>query len=168
MALTNELKELYASGGDDVILHTLAFSHPTWDADFYIVRDWQDFTANLEDSGPSTLFQKFAFSISGPDKDVIGNQTLSIQVDAVSRELVALLETANTDTNNNPIKVTYRIYLASDTSGPQNDPPLKMFMRTVRVNNTQITGQAELVNLENRKFPNVLYDNTFQSLVNAT
>jgi hypothetical protein len=168
MALSDELKELYASSGDDVLLHTLSFNHPSWSSDFFIVRDWQDFTANLENSGPSTVFQKFAFSIQGPSKDEQGNQVLQIVIDAVSQELIALLEQANVDLNNSPIEVTYRAYLASDTTGPQNDPPLKLWMRKARVTNTKVTGQAELISLENRKFPNVKYGNTFQSLVNAT
>lgn len=168
MTLSTELQELYASAGDDVLLHTLSFNHPTWTSEFFIVRDWQDFTANLENSGPSTVFQKFAFSVQGPNKNEQGNQVLQIEVDSVSQELITLLETANADTNNNPIEVTYRAYLASDTTGPQNEPPLKLWLRKVRVTNTKISGQAELISLENRKFPNVTYGNTFQSLVNVT
>ena len=166
MTLSDELKELYASSGDDVILHTLSFNHTSWASEFFIVRDWQDFTATLEDSGPSTVFQKFAFNISGPNKDENGNQAIRITVDAVSLELVELIAQANADTNNNPIEVTYRMYINTDTTGPQNDPPLKLWLRRVTITNKTITGQAELISLENRKFPSVVYGSTFQSLVN--
>lgn len=168
MAISEELKELYASSGTGVILHTLSFNHATWATPFHIVRDFQDFAANLEDSGPLTTFNKFAFSIKGPNKDENGTLALDISVDAVSRELIDLLELAILDTNNNPIEVTYRIYIDTDTTGPQNDPPLTLFMKSIKVTNKSINGRAELVNLVNRKFPSILYDNTFQSLVNAT
>lgn len=164
MTISDDLKTVYSSAGDDVILHTLGFKHPSFSSPLYIVRDWQDFTANLEDSGPSTLFQKFAFSIQGPDKNELGNQVLSIVLDSVSLEIIKLLEQANADLNNSPIEVTYRAYLASDTTGPQNDPPLVLWMRKVQVSNTKIVGQAELISLENRKFPSVVYGTTFQSL----
>ena len=165
MALSEDLKELYASGGSSVILDTLSFSHATWDNEFRIVRDWSNLTANLEDSGPEVTFNKFAFNIQGPSKDDNGNQYLKITVDSVSREFVELLETAVLDTNNTPIEVVYRQYLDTDTTGPQNDPPLKLFMKNVRVTNTSVSGNAQLVSLVNRKFPNVVYGSTFQSLV---
>jgi hypothetical protein len=168
MALSEELKKLYASAGTDILLHTLSFNHPAWTSEFFIVRDWQDLTANLENSGPSTVFQKFAFSIQGPNKDENGNQYLQLNIDSVSLELIDLIEQASLDLTNSPIEVTYRAYLESDTTGPQNDPPLKLFMRKVEVDNTRVTGQAELISLENRKFPNVVYGTTFQSLVLAT
>ena len=167
MALSEELKELYASGGDDVILHTLSFNHPAWSTPFYLVRDWNDLTVNLENSGPSTLFQKFAFNITGPNKDENGTQSLQIEVDAVSREFVDLLELAIVDENNSPIEVTYRLYLSSDTTGPQNDPPLKLWLKKVSVTNNTVSGKAELVGLINRKFPNILYGNEFRSLVKS-
>ena len=165
MTISEELRELYVSSGDDVILHTLSFNHTSWDTEFFIVRDFQDFTANLENDGPETTFLKFAFNIKGPDTDINGNQVMNISVDAVNRQLVSLLETAANDENNNPIEVTYRQYIASDTTGPQNDPPLKLYMNKVQINNQKIQGTAELINLQNRKFPNVVYGNTFQSLV---
>lgn len=164
MTLSTDLKKLYASGGTNVILHTLAFNHSTWTTPFYIVRDWQDFTGNIENSGPSVLFKRFAFSVTGPNKDSNGTQMLNIQVDSVSQELINLLETAVVDTNNVPIEVTYRVYIDSDTSGPQIDPPLKLYVRNIKADNLKVTAQAELINLVNKKFPSVVYGNTFQSL----
>lgn len=166
MTITDELKELYSSSGADVIVHTLEFNHTSWPGPFYIVRGFEDFSANLEDSGPVVVFQKFAFNIQGPNKDVMGSQTLKINVDSVSTELVDLLELAIVDTNNVPIEVKFRIYLESDTTAPQNDPPLKLWMRKVTVDNFKVSGQAELVNLANRVFPNVKYGPHFKSLLN--
>lgn len=168
MTLSEELKELYASSGTDVILHTLSFNHVAWDSEINIVRDFQDFTANLEDSGPSTVFTKHAFNITGPNKDENGTQTLKITVDAVNQVFVDLLEQAILDYSNSPIEVTYRIYLNSDTTGPQNNPPLKLYMKSVKVNNQTVSGTAELVSLINRKFPNVLYGSVFQSLTHIS
>jgi len=167
MAISEDLKELYSSGGSDVVLHTLSLSHITWEESFYIVRDYQDWEANLEDSGPLVTFKKTAFSIEGPEIDVNGNQKLNITIDAVNRSIIDLLEVAVKDSSQSPIEVTYRLYIDSDNSGPQNDPPLKLYMRTVNLSTKNVSGYAELVGLENRKFPNVNYGNVFQSLIYA-
>jgi hypothetical protein len=165
MAISTELKELYASGGNDVILHTLSFNHNTWASPYYIVKDWQDLTANLHAGGPSITFNKYAFDIQGPNVDTKGAKYLSITLDNVSRELMGLLELAITDENFVAIEVVYRIYIASDTSQPQNTPALYLNLRKVRVNNTRITGIAEISSALNMKFPNVLYDSRFKSLL---
>ncbi len=165
MALSEELKILYSSSGNNVILDTLSFNHTTFENEIFFVNDFQDFTANLENSGPSIVFKKYAFRISKPSKSESGNIVLNITLDTVNLTLLSKIQTAVSDINNNPIEVTYRTYISNDTSGPQNDPPLKLFLRKIKVTNTQISGKAELVSLQNRKFPNVIYDNAFQGLL---
>lgn len=163
-SLNEDLKTLYASSGVDVILPTLTFSHGAWDSDYYIVRDFNDLVANLENSGPEVTFQKFAFNINGPSKNTSGSQYLTIQLDNANRQLMDLLDQAITDVNRLPIRVTYRIYISSDTSGPQNDPPLTLSLRKVMVDNLRISGTAEITNLVNTKFPSQLYGPGFKSL----
>lgn len=164
MAISQELKEVYASVGPEVILHTLELKHPSFNNSFFIVRDWNDFTANLENSGPSVLFQKFAFNVTEPKRDSQGNQFFNVTIDAVNQEIVNLLDSA-VDGSRIPIKVVYRIYLASDTSGPQNTPPPVFEFRNITVNNFRVSGAAESISMINRRFPNVLYGDTFRSLL---
>lgn len=165
MPIAEALKEQRASSGEDVILHTLTFIHSTWSSPLHMVRDYQDFPAQLESGGEAVIFKAFSFSISGPDKSDNGTQSLKISVDTVNQEIIDLLELAVLDVNNVPIEVTYRVYLASDPTVPQIDPPLKLWLKKVKVNNSTMTGQAELVSLINRKFPNVVYGPVFVSLL---
>jgi hypothetical protein len=165
MPVSEALKEERASSGGDVILNTLTFTHSTWPGPLYMVRDYQDFPAQLESGGEAVVFKAFSFSISGPDKSDTGTQSLKISVDTVNQEIINLLELAVVDVNNVPIEVTYRVYLASDPTAPQIDPPLKLWLKKVKVNNSSMTGQAELVSLINRKFPSVVYGPVFKSLL---
>ncbi len=162
MVLTQALKDVYASVGPEVVLYTLELNHKTFDSPFYLVRDWTDFEANLENDGPLVTFQKYAFNFTEPKKDTVGNATLNIQIDNVNRQLSQLLENA-LDGSQTPIEVIYRIYLASDPSGPQNTP-LRLTMSQVTVTNSQASGTAVVIPLINRRFPNVVYTNVFQNL----
>ena len=166
MTITNALKELYVSSGSDVILHTLSLKHHAWGQAYYLVRDWASLNAALED-GSVVTFQRHAFNIQGPDVDETGGISLGIVMDNVGRELTTLLQKAASDENQVPIEVIYRIYLESDTSGPQNDPPLKLYLKSVKITDTTISGVAEMVNFHNRKFPNVKYSKRFRSLHDA-
>jgi hypothetical protein len=161
---TQNLKENYVSSGNDILLHTLQLNHTTFSSPYYIVQNNEDFVANLENSGPLRTFQKYSFTIDGPSKNSQGNQYININIDAVNTTLVNMLENTSLDDNNNPIELIYRVYLASDTTTPQADPT-KLYLKNVSVDNYSISGQAVFLNLNNAKFPNVKYDNTFQNLI---
>ena len=162
MALSEELKELYASSGPDVILDTLEFTHSTFDAPIYIVNDWNDLNATLE-TGVAVTFQKYAFRFTPPNRDQKGSERLTLTIDNVSREFTEKLEGIMNGTRD-PLLVTYRVYISSDLSGPQNDPPTTLNLINVVATNRNITGTATNKDLINTGFPNVLYDQVFQSL----
>jgi len=166
LTLSEKLKEYYASGGEDVSLSTLEFRHSSWDENIYIVRDWEDLEANLEGNGPLTTFRKYSFSIKGPEKDTQGRRYIEIAVDNVSREFITLIEKAVLEGNQTPITVIYREYLESDKTGPQNDPPLVLYLSDISVNMLKVTGRAEIASLINRRFPRVVYDERFRGLFN--
>jgi hypothetical protein len=164
MALSEELKVLYSSGGDDVTIQTLELKHYLWEQSFYVVNQYTDFTAFLEGGIQEVTFNKYSFSIIGPDKNSNGVQTLEVRLDAVNRELIDLLEIANSDENNIPITLIYREYIDSDTSGPQNDPPIELTLGKVVVNKLSASGQAESKNLSNKKFATDVYTSAYKSL----
>ena len=164
MTITSDLKRYYASSGSAVKLDTLEIKHTTFTNPYYIVNDFQDLTAGLENSAGNVTFKKYAFEITEPSKDDNGNQTLGITIDAVNLELVNLLSTAVEDTNNNPIIVTYRVYLSDDTTEPKSTP-LELELTSVTINNQTISGTAEMVALQNKRFLNVNYTKDFLSLI---
>ena len=163
MTLSQELREIYASGKNDVVLHTLELNHPSFGGPLYIVRDYVNLVANLENSGPEVTFVTTAFSITPPQIDESGIKSLGISIDNVGREVIEKLELA-LDGGHNPITVTYRIYIASDTTGPQNDPPLKLLLTNISVDNFTASGTAATAGMINRRFPNKDYGNVFKSL----
>lgn len=166
MPISDALKTLYGSGGSDVVLPTLEFKHSSWTTNFFIVKDWQDLTANLENNGPLTTFKRYSFSVKGPQKDTLGRRSIVISVDNVSREFIDLIEIAALEGNQTPISVVYREYLESDKTTPQNDPPLLLYLSDITVNNLKVSGRAEIASLINKKFPNVTYTDRFRGLYN--
>jgi len=53
--------------------------------------------------------------------------------------------------------VTYRAYLASDLSAPQNDPPLVLTVQSVSADVFRIRMRAGYSNFANVRFPNETY-----------
>ena len=80
---------------------------------------------------------------------------MSIVIDNVSREIVANIELALTSTD--LVKATYREYISTDLSIPQNNPPVHMDIMSVSATLFQVTAIAGFPNLMNRKFPTKEY-----------
>jgi len=157
--LSAAIKEAYASA-TGIIYHTLELRHPDFDTPIRVVRDHQDLTATLEDTAPSdpgaqVTFVGFAFDFSKPEVSPTGVPQLTITMDNVSRDIVANIELAMGSTE--LVKVTYREYLDSDLTGPQNDPPIHMDIISISATVFQVTATAGFPNLMNRKFPTLSY-----------
>lgn len=157
--LSAAIKEAYASA-TGIIYHTLELRHPNFTEPIRVVRDHQDLTATLEDTAPENpgaevLFVGFAFDFSKPEVSPAGVPQLTITMDNVSRDITANIELAMGSTD--LVKVTYREYLDSDLSGPQNDPPIHMDIMTISATVFQVTAVAGFPNLMNRKFPTLAY-----------
>lgn len=162
MPLSQELKETYASVGPSVILETLEFIHYTFPQSFRVVRDQRDWDLTLENNGLTVPFQAFSFNIVQPPQNDKGTTALRIVIDNVDQTMINLLESAQ-DGTNTPIEVIYRVYLDTDTSTPQNTP-LKLSFLNVECNKQQVTGTARRDDVINRKFPKIVYNNSFISL----
>lgn len=159
--LDQAIKEAYASApASDVILHTLEIRHATFATPIRVVRDRSDLTATLEASAPidpstAVLFTAFAFDIVPPEVHVSGSPQCVIEIDNVSREILAYIEQAMSSTE--LLECTYRAYLASDLTGPQNDPPLTLTIISVAADMMKIRAVATFGDISNRKFPAIEY-----------
>lgn len=160
--LADALAEAYASApSSEVILHTLELRHSSFTSPIRVVRDHADFTATLEadapeDPGAEVTFVAFAFDFVLPDVQRSQSPEIEISLDGISGELVAYLDAAAQ--SESLIEVTYRPYLASDTSGPQMDPPLTLVIRSVSADIFRVRARAGYADLANRKFPGETYD----------
>lgn len=160
--LDEALKEAYATApAADVLLHTLEFRHASFTEPLRVVRDRADLSATLEvdapvDAGAVVTFVAFAFDFSLPAVEKAGSPEIDIILDNASAEIVPYLDlAAQSDTL---VEITYRPYLASDTSAPAMDPPLTLVLRSVSANPFRVTARAGYADLANRKFPSAVYD----------
>jgi hypothetical protein len=168
--LSEAIKEAYASApSEDVIYHTLEIWHPNFSSPIYVVRDFADLTATIEASavrnaGLPVTFIAFAFDIVPPEVNKIGSPQCVIEIDNVSREILAAIESAMGSTDS--IIAIYRAYLSSDLSGPENDPPLELTILSITADPFKVRAQCGFINLLNLKFPRLQYSaETFPGLV---
>lgn len=153
--LSQAIKEAYASAPSDVVVyHTLEINHPAFDQPIYVVRDWQDLNAQLEDGTPVT-FLRFAFNLVKPEVSSTGVPQCTIEIDNCSREILANVQLAMGSTS--LITVTYREYISTDLSGPQNDPPMTMVLSNITADVFKIRATASFGDLNNKRFPNEEY-----------
>jgi hypothetical protein len=156
------LAEAYASApADEVILHTLEIRHPTFTTPIRVVRDHHDFTCTLEadapeDGGAEVTFVAMAFDFILPEVSKATSPEIEISLDNISGEIIGYLDSAAQTAD--LIEVTYRPYLASDTTGPQMNPPLTLVIRSVTADVFRVRARAGYADLSNRKFPNEVYD----------
>lgn len=161
-ALSEVLAEAYASAPtSEVILHTLELRHPSFTQPLRVVNDHQDLTATLEadapeDPGTAVTFVAFSFRFKLPDVQKTGMPEIEIEIDNVSREVLTYIDQAANSAD--LIEVTYRPYLASDTSAPQMDPPITLIMHDVDADVFAIRGRASFGDYGNRRFPGEWYD----------
>lgn len=168
--MTQALKEAYASAPSNVVIYsTLELRHPAFTSPIRVVRDYEDLTATLEasapaDAGQSVLFVRFAFEFTKPELNANSVPQITIEMDNVDRSIVANIESAMTTTD--LVQCTYREYLSSDLSGPQNNPPLSMTIMTITADVFRVKATAGFPDLMNRRFPSLAYEaETFPGLL---
>lgn len=155
--LSEALKEAYASApSDEVVYHTLELRHAAFSAPIRVVRDNADLVARLEATAPANpgelvTFVAYGFNLERPEVSSSGVPQCAIEIDNVSREILANIELAVPQTD--PILVTYREYLASDLEGPQNDPPMTLTIVSINADVFRVRAVASYPDLSNRRFP---------------
>lgn len=149
--LSQAIREAYAAAPVDVVIyHTLQIDHPAFSQPIYVVRDHVDLVAALETSEEVT-FVRFAFDLLRPEVTPAGVPQCTVEFDNVSREILANIQLAMQDPS--PITITYREYISTDLSGPQNDPPLTMTLTDIKADVFRVRATAGFGDLNNRRFP---------------
>lgn len=168
--LSQALKEAYASAPANVmIFHTLELRHPAFTTPIRVVRDHSDLVATLEASAPvnagqQVTFTRFAFDFTKPEISPSGVPQLTIEIDNVDRAIVANIEAAMTTAD--MVQATYREYISSDLTCPQNDPPIHMTIMSITADVFRVKAVAGFPDLINRRFPTTEYDSeTFPGLL---
>lgn len=169
LSLSAALKEAYASAPVGVISYfTMELRHSLLAEPIRVVRDNADLVAYLEADAPlnpgeEVTFQGFAFDLVRPEVSPGGLPQMSLEIDNVDRSIVASIEAVLGSTE--LLKATFREYLNTDLSAPQNDPPIHMDVMSVTADAFRVKAVLGFPNLMNRRFPTTAYDSTvFPSL----
>jgi Domain of unknown function (DUF1833) len=168
ISLSEALAESYTVAPvDDPVLLTLEFHHPDFEDEegrhtaFRIVNDWADLRARLEpgaplDGGQLVTFKACPFRYVKPEQtDTGAPAAISLEVENVSREVSMLLDLAVDSMQ--PVLMIERVYLPSDTSGPHEMPPTRMYLSAPQVSAGSVVTTASFGTLTNRKFPGKRY-----------
>jgi phytoene dehydrogenase-like protein len=168
--LSQAIKEAYASAPANVVIyHTLELRHPAFTTPIRVVRDYEDLIATLEatapaDPGAAATFKRFAFDFTKPEVSATGVPQMSIEIDNVDRSIVANIEAALATTD--LVQGTYREFISTDLSAPQNDPPIHMTIMSITADVFRVKAVAGFPDLINRRFPTSEYDaETFPGLL---
>ena len=169
-ALSEAIKEAYASAPSDAILyHTLEIWHPNFTTPIYVVRDFADLNATIEagaarNASTEVTFVGFAFELIPPEVDKGGVPQCTIEIDNVSREILANIEAAMGSSDS--ITAIYRAYLSDDLTGPENDPPMELQILSIVADPFKVRATAGYSSLANLRFPRLDYDaQTFPGLI---
>ena len=155
--LSAAIKEAYAAApADEVIYHTLEIRHSSFASPIRVVRDLVDLDATLEASAPEdasteVTFLGYSFDLVPPEVGAGGTPQLIIEIDNVSREILANIELAMASTN--LLTVIYRAFVGSDLTAPANDPPLTLTIFTINATPMRIRAVAGFQDIVNKRFP---------------
>lgn len=160
--LEEAIKEAYASCPAEVELVTLEFRHPNFVDEssnptaIRVVLDRVNHNLTLEDEAPlnpgeSVNFIAMGFELDRPEVESSGTPVLTIRLQNIDREIEQQLRAATRSPY--PVVGTLRIYLASDTSGPQNNPPMQFQLSDIEADDAAITANATFGNEATRQFP---------------
>lgn len=155
-----DLSEAYAEAATSApigrtILYTYELLHPSFTEKILIVNGFDDLHATLED-GTEQDFVACPVAVIPPEENDEGKTpSIQVQIDGVSSLVAAQLEEASKQMAR--VEIVERIYVSDDLSGPAVLPPLRLTLRTVNVNYTQVTGEASFSDPINRGFPKYDY-----------
>lgn len=169
--LSDAIKEAYASAPTDVVIyHTLELWHSSFSVPIRVVRDYQNIDAMIEataarNAGEIVAFTAYAFDVIPPDVLATGLPQCTIEIDNVSRDILAQIEAASV--TDSKITVIYRAYLSDALGdGPQNDPPVELTIKSITATPMRISATAGFENLLDRRFPSMDYElETFPGLL---
>lgn len=149
----NPLDVAFASPGTEVLIPCLELSSSAWAEPILLTHGFEDITATVED-GRTLTFKAGGIDVSMPKKDNTGAQTVTFAIDGVTGEAQTLIQSA-IDAEA-PVKLTLRLYLSTDLSGPAQRP----YFMTVRSGSLQVDHvevQAGYYDLIGTKWPRDVY-----------
>lgn len=137
-----------------VMINTIELRHDSIEGSLFLAQSKEDLELTLE-TGQVVTFEAVPFRLTLPKKSPEGLQELGIAIDNVDRRISDFCALASTFTT--PVEVLYRPFLLDDPTTPQMDPPLSLFLKSVSITATEVSGRASYADIINKKFPRDLY-----------
>lgn len=165
--ITQAIKEAYASAPtDEIIFDTLEFRHSSFIDEtntpfgLRFIRDFSDRTLTLEagaplNGGEAVDFIACAFDVILPPEEDAPTPELTITLDNIGRPLTEHID--NAVVSENQIEVTYRPYLSSDSSKPQQIIPITFIVKRVSMGLQKVSVTCTPKRIGERPFPNKEY-----------
>lgn len=148
------LQELYAQGGDDVILHTVELSCDAWAEPIVLVRDFVDHVITTEYSRVLTA-EASGMSVSLPKRDNTTAQRLTFALDGVRQRATMLLRQALAEQK--AVRLTYRVYLSSNLGAPA-EVPHHFEVHAIKTTANRVEVTAGLFDLIDMKWPRDVFN----------
>jgi hypothetical protein len=156
--LKQAIKEAYASvyPGGVVELLTIEIRHASFTTPIRCVVDGQAWTLTLEDTAPvdagaAVSFEPYPFEVTRPSVEENALPELAIAITNVTGEIEDQVRAAAY--SGTKAQVTFRVYLSTDTSGPQNDPPMHLTITHIEADDFRVTARASFADIANKQFP---------------
>lgn len=122
---------------------------------FFVVNAPVPYDLALVAGGELQTFEPLGFKLTLPGQNDQGVQSLNVSIDNVDRRIGDLVESFAV--SGKQMVLFYRIYLKSDPTTPQNDPPLELVMSDVKSTLFAITGSATFADIVNMQFLTAKY-----------
>ncbi len=144
------MKEALASCPvDDSIIDTVQASHDTIGSIYYADYDI-DVTLTLEDESEQE-FKKGSFSIGFPERSDKGASDIPISFGMDKTVMEYFEDCFNAG---GQITLTRRLYLSSDTSGPQNTSSINYIVSEISTTELEVSIKADFaIDVVNKRFP---------------
>lgn len=164
------LAEAWTHAKSDPVLATLALYHSAFVDEAsgepvaaYVVNDYRDLQATLEDDAPldageEVTFRAVPMRVVFPeesDENRLPEVPIELAHGRVAQLLAPYLRQAKETME--PVIAIARTYLASDTSAPHEQPPLRLELSGATVTLGGVQARAGYGDLVNVPFPRVLY-----------
>ena len=152
MTLSPELQARYTTEVDVDWWDALILSHSTGGT-FYLTNSHQSEQAVFD--GALRTFLPIPFSAKLPTLDGEGQQDLTIAVCNVGQEMREAMRRVK-QRPEEPIRCQYTVYIRGNQS-PQYNPPFELFLNSLELTVSQLSGVASRVDVFNLPFPRRLY-----------
>jgi hypothetical protein len=151
------LEQVFASGGDDMVIPTLEITSSAWAAPILLCSGFEDHRCITED-GRALVFLAAGIEVALPRRDTAGTQVLTFAIDNVSGASQRLIDDALEAGAR--VNLTFRHYLASDLSAPAENP-LRFVVREGSMEGSVLKVNAAFFDMINTAWPRRYYSLDF-------